>query len=219
YHLPRARHYLRKQLSVRCPSGSCRLFRADLDNWQGVPRQWQSMKMDSLPYGSHPIYSGTLFGGVEFVAAFNQYSDHGFTLRSRPGGLAIGSKWLPLRSTIIGVSAPGETRYAFLDYLEDVRLAPPRMVACYNSWWTLPTVVIQQDNLDLIRRLKSELYDRHGIFFDIITTDMGWSDPRTVWAIDRSQLPSGFDDVAERGLPAGLRLRVDGSSRLYCAPP
>ena len=57
YDLPSGKAYLRKQISVRLKSApSRRLLRADLDNWRGVKRAWDSMHGDRLPYGSHPIF-------------------------------------------------------------------------------------------------------------------------------------------------------------------
>ena len=207
YHLPGEKPYVRKEISVRKRAGAeARLMRADLEDWTGVKRPWQSMRADRLRYGSHPVFCDNLWAGVEFVAAFNDYDSGGFVLRSRPGGLVLGPTWLPLHPTIIGAAETGRVREAFLEYLEDVRLAAPRLVACYNSWWTLPKVVKQADNLALIRDLKAKLFDRHGVFFDIITTDMGWSNPRSIWQIDRSILPQGFDDIRGIVEPAGGKL-------------
>jgi hypothetical protein len=195
YHLPAGKRYLRKQVSLQCRDRRRRLLRADLENWTGVRRNWRSMTADQLKFGSHPIYSETVFAGVEFVSAFNEYGGDGFVLRSRPGGLHSGSNWLLLNSTVVGVSQPGAVREAFLEYLEDVRLAPAKLVACYNSWWTLPIVVRQEDSLSLVRTLKEKLHDQHGVFFDIVTTDLGWSNPRSIWEIDRTKLPNGLDDI------------------------
>jgi len=197
YTLPARAAYLRKQISVRRPGSAerWRLMRADLDNWRGVSRDWSSMRADSLPYGSHPIFCDHLWAGVEFVAAFNRYGRDGFVLRSRPGGRRIGAEWVDLRSTVAGVSVRGGVREAFLRYIEDIRLAAPRWVACYNSWWTLPLLVKQDDYLALMRSLKEKLFDKRGVFFDIIATDAGWNDPQSIWRIDRKNLPHGFDDM------------------------
>ncbi|MGD0577333.1 MAG: hypothetical protein ABSC08_00240 [Bryobacteraceae bacterium] len=209
YELPVGKAYLRKRIAVRhTGANSPRLMSADLDDWKGVRRSWSSMKADKLPYGSHPIFCETLWAGVEFVAAFNEYGPEGLTLRSRPGGVPLGPNWLPLHPTVAGVAEPGRVRDAFLQYLEDIRAAPPRFVACYNSWWTLPTVVTQQDNLNLIRTLKEKLFDADGVFFDIVTTDMGWSNPRSVWEIDRTQMPQGFKDIRRIVEGAGGHLGV-----------
>lgn len=199
--------YVRKQISVRTGGGPpLRLLRAELDDWRGARRNWRSMTADRLKYGSHPIYCRTFWAGVEFVAAFNEYGPDGFLLCSRPGGRQVDGNWTTLHPTVCGVCSPGAARDAFLAYLEDVRLAPPRMVACYNSWWTLPQVVKQKDNLALIRELKASMHDPHGVFFDIVTTDMGWSNPRSIWELDRSILPEGFDDIRAIVEPAGGRL-------------
>ena len=197
YTLPARAAYLRKQISVRRPGAAepWRLMRADLDNWRGVLRDWSSMRADSLPYGSHPIFCDHLWAGVEFVAAFNRYGGDGFVLRSRPGGRRVGEEWIDLRSTVVGASKRGRVREAFLRYIEDIRLAAPRWVACYNSWWTLPLLVKQEDYLALMRSLKANLFDKHGVFFDIIATDAGWNDPQSIWRIDRKNLPHGFDDM------------------------
>lgn len=200
-------HYLRKQISLRATGPApARLLGAELENWRSVPRPWNSMRADHFTYGSHPIHSRDLWAGVEFVAAFNEYNADGFTLRSRPGGVRAGREWFDLRSTVVGVARTGAVREAFLRYIDDIRIAPARMVACYNSWWTLPKVVRQADNLALIKQLKADLYDRHGVFFDIITTDMGWSNPRSIWEIDPSILPNGFADIRGIVEPAGGRL-------------
>src|ERR1017187_9801531 len=195
YDLPPGKAYLRKQIWVRLKSAeSRRLLRADLENWIGVRRNWDSMHADRLPYASHPIFCESLWAGVEFVSAANEYSRDGFVLRSRPGGKAVGPEWVPLHSTVLGTAESRAVRDAFLAYLEDVRLAPPRWVACYNSWWTLPKRIGRNEHLALARELAGRLHRDYGVFFDIFATDEGWTDPRSIWEVDRHNLPGGFDD-------------------------
>ena len=115
YRLPAGKPYLRKQIAVRQVRGApARLLRADLDDWRGVRRDWNSMHADRYPYGSHPIYCEDLWAGVEFVAAFNAYDKDGFVLRSRPGGTPLGAEWLELHSTVVGVADRGRVREAFV---------------------------------------------------------------------------------------------------------
>ena len=207
YELPPGKAYLRKQISVRQSGGEPRrLLRADLDNWQGVKRNWDSMHADHLPHASHPIFCETSWAGVEFVAAFNEYSRDGFVLRSRPGGKPVGAEWVQLRSTVAGAAEPGMVRDAFLRYIEDVRLAPPRLVACYNSWWTLPLRIGRDEHLALARELSSKLRGGHGVFFDIFATDEGWTDPKSIWKLDRKNLPDGFADIRAIVESAGGKL-------------
>ncbi len=209
YELPEGKAYLRKSISVRrTGSPARRLMRVDLENWRGVRREWRSMgAVDYLPHGSHPIYCDTLWAGVEFVAAFNTYGRDGFVLRSRPGGKPVGSDWVALHSTVVGAARPLRVREAFLAYIDDVRLAPARLVACYNTWWTFYAKDLSGERLlTLVRELKEKLYDKHGVFFDVVTADEGWTERRSIWRIDRNKFPGGFAPVREVVESAGGKL-------------
>jgi hypothetical protein len=199
YSLMPSKGYLRKQLSIRQTGNGLprRLMRADLDLWKGVRRDWKSATADQMRYGSHPIFCETMWAGVEFVAAFNEYSREGFVLRSRPGGKALTSEWLRLHSTVAGVAEPEKAKEGFLRYIEDVRLAPPRLVACYNTWWSLPEIFDEQKLLTLVQTVVKSLYERHGVFFDFITADMGWSDPQSIWGVNKRDFPNGLSTIIE----------------------
>ena len=199
YSLLASKPYLRKQLSVRQGRKGAprRLMRADLDLWRGVKRDWKSAKADRMRYGSHPIFCETMWAGVEFVAAFNEYSNEGFVLRSRPGGKVLTADWVKLRSTVTGVAEPNAARESFLRYIDDVRLRPARLVACYNSWWSLPEVFNEKGLVDLTEQLKQSLFEKEGVFFDIVTGDMGWSDPRSIWKIDRTNQPDDLNRMVQ----------------------
>jgi len=196
YELQPGKEYLRKQIFVRQTRGEPRrLMRADLENWKGVKRNWDSMHADRLSVASHPIFCETLWAGVEFVAAFNEYAKDGFVLRSRPGGKPLGSAWLALHSTVVGAAEPHTVRDAFLRYIEDVRLAPPRLVGCYNSWWTLPHRIPREEHLALARELADRMHRDQGVFFDVFVTDEGWTEPQSIWDINRKYLPDGFAPI------------------------
>ena len=207
YEAPAGKAYIRKHISVSAPDGvKRRLLRAELENWEGVKRTWTSSTADKVPYGSHPIHCDTLWAGVEFPAAFNRYDANGLVLASRPGGRAIGKDLFALRTSVAGVCAPGEARPAFLRYIEDIRHAPPRMTSCYNSWWTTPLEIKRQDVEQLMGELKEGLYDTTGSFFDIVTTDAGWSDRQSIWQIDTKNMPNGFRDVRAMLEPMGAKM-------------
>ncbi len=196
YTLAPEKPYLRKRIAVRQAAGPARrLMLAELENGKGIKAEWASMRADRFPFGSHPIYCDDVWVGVEFVAAFNQYGDDGFVLRSRPGGPPLGPEWLELHSTVIGVADRGQVRAAFLRYIDDIRLAPPRLTCCYNSWWTLPKRFTQEDMLGLAAELKRRLFDPHRVFFDVVAVDAGWSEPKSIWEVNKQFLPNGFDPL------------------------
>ena len=205
YNLAPSKQYLRKQLSVRQTGNSTprKLMRADLDVWVGVRRDWKAVRADRMRYGSHPIFCETLWAGVEFVAAFNEYSRDGFVLRSRPGGKVLASDWLPLHSTVVGVAEPDGVRDSFLSYIEDIRLAPPRMMALYNTWKSLPIIFNEKDLLSLAQSLVEALHNKHGVFFDCVCADMGWSDPQSIWKPQHADFPAGLTRIVETIKSAG----------------
>ncbi|MCW5976863.1 MAG: alpha-galactosidase [Bryobacteraceae bacterium] len=208
YELPAGKPYLRKRIRLKRDGQPKRVMLVELEDWQGVKRPWRSMRpVDRLPHGSHPIYCDTLWTGVEFAAAFNEYSGDGFLLRSRPGGKPAGTEWLALNSTVMGVAEQGQTRDAFLAYIDDIRLAPPRLVACYNTWWTYyANELTAEKYAALLAELKAKLGDRHGLFFDIVTTDEGWADKHSIWQIDGKKLPEGFTPLRNAVEAAGGKL-------------
>lgn len=204
YTLPPGKSYLRKQISVRQKGGDgLRLMRADLESWKDCAGLWDSMRADVKPYGSHPIFCEDIWAGVEFVAAFNEYDRSGFVLRSRPGGARLGAEWLPLHSTVVGAAPRDKVKNAFLSYIEDIRLSPPRMTWCYNTWWTLKPPIKEADLVRLAEELKQRLYDKHGVFFDVFATDEGWAEKESIWEMNRKVLPHAFDRVREVIEPAG----------------
>lgn len=85
YSLLPSKGYLRKQLSIRQARKGTppRLMPADLDLWKGVRRDWKSATTDRMRYGSHPLPCETMWAGVEFVVAFNEYSAEGFEVRRK----------------------------------------------------------------------------------------------------------------------------------------
>lgn len=207
YELPPDKPWLRKRISIRDTRGAGRrLIRVDLEDGRGVPGPWESTAADYDAFGSHPIFRDDLWAGVEFVAASNVHGPGGFLLGSRPGGPSIGRAWLDLNPTVIGAAPRGGVRAAFLDYIDDIRLAPARWACCYNSWWTLPERVDEPAILGLACELKSRLFEAQGVFFDFVATDAGWTDPRSIWRIDRRRLPQGFAPLRRIVESAGGRL-------------
>jgi hypothetical protein len=80
------------------------------------------------------------------------------------------------------------------------------MVCCYNPWWTLPKRFNEQELLALVRDLKRQLFDKHGLFFDVVAPDAGWAKLQSIWEIDPRELPQGFARVREIVESAGGRL-------------
>jgi len=58
---------------------------------------------------------------------------------------------------------------------------------------------LEQDHLDLIGMIDERLYRRHGTQIDACVMTAGWSDPQSLWQIDKSRFPEGFARVRQAG--------------------
>ncbi|MBM3497510.1 MAG: hypothetical protein FJX74_02460 [Armatimonadetes bacterium] len=163
---------------------------------------------------SCPIIGDRVFAGVEHPSALSQISEQTLYIAQHSYTL-VGADWTDVPPAVFGSAAveDGEpdreaVRRAFLRYLDMVRVKPRDMHVHYNNWWTMPVPFSEQDVLDNIAALKAGLYDRTGFFFDSYAMDMGWSDPRSVWDVNRAHYPEGFrrirDALAEVGCRPGL---------------
>ena len=117
---------------------------------------------------------------------------------------AAASMWLdnalPLRkgqsltvSAVIGVTAPGQMRRDFLDYIEAERAHPYRTFLHYNSWYDIgyDTPYTAADALDRIHAFGEELSKKRGVKLDSFLLDDGWDDLSGNWGFSAA-FPQGF---------------------------
>ena len=125
---------------------------------------------------------------------------------------------LPLRkgqsltsSAVVGVSAPGQLRRDFLDYIEAERAHPYRTFLHYNSWYDIgyENAYTEADALDRIHAFGDQLSVKRGVKLDSFLFDDGWDDLSGTWAFSQA-FPHGFiplrDAAAKYGAAPGVWL-------------
>ena len=134
----------------------------------------------------------------------------------------VASMWidnaLPLRqgqsltfSAVVGVSAPGQMRRDFLDYIEAERAHPYRTFLHYNSWYDIgyENAYTEADALDRIHAFGDQLSVKRGVKLDSFLFDDGWDDLSGTWAFSEA-FPHGFiplrDAAAKYGAAPGVWL-------------
>ena len=185
----------------------------------------QKLKLMGPGTVSSPVFGYRIFAGIEHPAAICQVDGDKLYL-AQSSYTHLAADWVTLPAAAFGsasdadvTSAPTEpVRRAFLRYLDTVRIHPHDMHIHYNNWWTMPVPSTEADVLRNIADLKHGLYDHTGFFFDSYAMDMGWSDPHSVWQIERRDYPHGFDRIRDALAPMHSRpgLWVSPSS---CYPP
>ncbi len=185
----------------------------------------QKLKLMGPGTVSSPVFGDRIFAGIEHPAALCQVDgDRLYLVQHSYTRLA--ADWVGLPPAVFGsasdadvAASPAEAlRRAFLRYLDTVRVHPRDMHIHYNNWWTMPVPSTEADVLRNIADLKRGLYDHTGFFFDSYAMDMGWSDPHSVWQVERRDYPHGFDRIRDALSPMHSRpgLWVSPSS---CYPP
>ncbi|MCU0962224.1 MAG: NPCBM/NEW2 domain-containing protein [Pirellulaceae bacterium] len=158
------------------------------------------------PPQSYPIFVAGFFLGIEFPVAASRIDSGTAVLGHRPLCRLPADTWYESRRAVYGPAAAGNEVLAFHEYIETHRPAPKGMHFNYNSWWTSPVPFSEADILGLMQIFEQELYTRHGVALDSFTIDLGWSDPRGVWDIDRRLFPEEFAKIQAGAEAMGARL-------------
>jgi hypothetical protein len=163
---------------------------------------------------SHPVFMPGLFVGIEYPVSATRCEDGHIVLAHQPGVSMQPGVWYETRTAIYGLAQHGQEVRAFRDYIAAHRPAPKVCHFNYNSWWTSPVPYSEGDILRLMEFFERELHERHGVSLDTFCIDLGWSDPKSIWQIDRGRFPDGFARISDaaRKLNARLGLWISPSS-------
>lgn len=166
-----------------------------------------------------PVLLDDTFWGLEFPAGHNRYASGKVRLVQHPGRV-VKDRFVS-KTAVLGVSEPGRVARRFQQYVDTFRVTPSEttLFVNYNTWWTLmpPT---EANSLELIKRLKQELFDPYGESIDTFTVDDGWDDKDSLWDIKTERFPRGFDPLVEalREMNARLGIWLSPSSGYNHAP-
>src|SRR5271165_374161 len=157
-----------------------------------------------------PLVAGSYFLGFEQpLSQSSVVADHAVSeLRS---GVPLGAGQSAEYSAVVGIAPDGQMRRAFLAYLERERAHPYRTFLHYNSWFDIGffTPYSQQDALDRIHAIGTELNRKRSVTLDSFLFDDGWDDHNDLWKI-RTDFKDGFEPLkqaaAEYGTAPGVWL-------------
>jgi hypothetical protein len=171
----------------------------------------QALRLAGASTVSSPVVGERVFAGVEHPSALCQVEGDALWLAQHPY-LHLSGAWADLPSVVLGsasaadvAAGPDPVKRAFLRYLDTVRVKPRDMHIHYNNWWTMPVPFTEDDVLGNIADLRKGLYDGTGFFFDSYAMDMGWSDPHSVWEVNRRGYPEGLSRIRDALAAMGCR--------------
>ncbi|WP_121812236.1 enterotoxin [Mucilaginibacter kameinonensis] len=101
-------------------------------------------------------------------------------------------------STVWGVAPENQLRRAFLYYLERERAVPYHQMLHYNSWYDLSwndRKLNDTSCLDRIQTFADSLTIKRHVALNAFLFDDGWDDNQTLWQINKTNFPWGFDNI------------------------
>lgn len=161
---------------------------------------------------SHPIFIPGFFTGIEFPVSAARIEGNSIILGHRPGAWIVPGKQYDTRKAIYGIAPKGEEIRAFENYIEMHRPKPQGLHINYNSWWTSPVPFSEKDIIDLMGSFETNMHKPYMASFDTFCIDMGWSNPDSIWEIDKKLFPEEF-----KGIQAAAR-KMDSNLGLWISP-
>jgi hypothetical protein len=208
---------LRKSLRLRVTSGSAPVKINDIV-LETLDASRLTREFHPGPPQSYPLFLRGFFAGVEFPVASTRVESGQAILGHRPLCTLTPDTWYESRRAVYGPADDGGEVLAFHRYIERHRPAPKGMHFNYNSWWTSPVPFSETDILGLMKQFEEHLFKGHGVALDSFTIDLGWSDPQSVWDIDRRMFPDEFAKIQAGAEAMGSRLGL-WTSPSSCYPP
>jgi len=196
--------YVRQSLTITAGSTP-----VDLSDIIMIDVRSPAISVAGIVKGS-PLVAGDYFLGFEQPLSLSSVVGHHAVSELR-SGVPLGAGQTAEYSAIVGITPEGQMRRAFLDYLERERAHPYRTFLHYNSWFDIGffTPYSQQDALDRIHAIGTELNKKRSVTLDSFLFDDGWDDHNDLWKI-RSDFKGGFEPLkqaaAEYGTAPGVWL-------------
>lgn len=171
-------------------------------------------RLEPQPPQSYPAFLDGFFLGIEYPIASTRVENGDLILAHKPGLKMQPGVWYETRKAIYGVAGSGNEKRAFQNYIAAHRARPREFHANYNSWWTSPVPYTEADILGVMQAFAENLYKPYRASFDTFCIDMGWSDPHSLWEIDKKLFPNGFAKIekAAEEMHSHLGLWISPSS-------
>ncbi|HUN65036.1 MAG TPA: alpha-galactosidase [Bacteroidota bacterium] len=153
---------------------------------------------------------GGCFFGLEYPTSVNSVQSGKDGIRIACGtevGRKIGSSPFRSEPVVEGLCPEPAVKKWFMQYVNDIRVAPLRPYTLYNSWYDLrspeyprvaPENVMNVKNIQrIISLLRRNMIDRHHIPLDAFVLDDGWDVYQSDWKLRTAEFPDGLKPIAD----------------------
>jgi len=172
----------------------------------------QGMPIDKL--GQPVFIGGNFFTGLEYPAGHNENRSGVVQLFHFPGKPAGQNGWTS-KTAVFGAAISGDLQKDFLAYVDLIRKKTKPFVMLNSGGELQVYDPVQLPNMnstmrgvidETLQNLKKELVERRGVPFDCYQPDAGWSNPDTLYEIDRKKFPDQFKSLTRQLRQMGANL-------------
>ena len=163
---------------------------------------------------------GGVFFGIEYPSGTNtlqQTKGHQLKLSCRQlMGQVVRKQWVESNWVVEGLAPNHYVKDWFFNYLPDIKVAPNRPYALYNSWYDLrspmypgvkPDHVMNEKNiLHIIDLFQKDMIQPYGIHLDAFVLDDGWDVYESDWLMRKNTFPNGVKPIVDALKPLGTTL-------------
>ncbi len=131
---------------------------------------------------------------------------------------------IPLESNweVIAITPQPYVKKWFFKYVDKIRVAPANPYTLYNSWYDLRSteftktkhpvpadaVMNQENTLRIIKLLRENMIEKHGIHLDAFVLDDGWDVYESDWKLNQDEFPNGLKPISDTLAKTGTRLGI-----------
>lgn len=157
---------------------------------------------------SYPVLLEGFFVGVEFPVASTRIDGERAIVAHQPGIRLQPGTWYETRKAVYGVADAGKERERFRSYIMAHNAGGLRRMFVWEPWVVVPFKYTETDHAQVMKAIHDKLLTRHGVSIDACVLTAGWSDPESIYELDKERFPGGFDGIRttsiESGCPPGF---------------
>jgi hypothetical protein len=162
-----------------------------------------------------PVFAAEFYLGVEYPGAVNHLEGSAVAC-GYVAGVKLGAAPVTSETAVFGVAPDGaRLERSFLAYVETIKVGRTRPYLLYNTWYDLrhPSRVdsashamTEANVLQRIEAFRTFMEEPHGITLDAFVLDDGWDNVNSIWRIDTTTFPRGFQPIVSALRRTGTRL-------------
>jgi hypothetical protein len=223
YRLSPGASYVRRKLSVIDTTVGRHYLERLWPRWTTISGSYHVVHRGGFGQPIACVGSGDgFFAGLEYPAGENRLTEKSPNQWQIACGQEVGARvsgtWIESNWTVLALSPDTHLKKRFMEYLDDIRVAPLKPYALYNSWYDLrsadypkvpPGNVMNEENvLRMVQLIRTNMIERYGITLDAFVLDDGWDVYKSDWVLRPVQFPRGLRPVADALHSTGTALGI-----------